>query len=503
MRIPLLTILWCLPLAAVVVVFAIPQRHRGAIRAVALASSVAALAISLGLFFSYDRALAGLQLVERAPWIPVLGVSYYVGVNGINVILLLLTGVIITAGVLASWDVTHRQKEFFILLLLLTTGVFGVFMAWNLFLFFLFYEVAVLPMYLLIGIWGTGRKEYAAMKLTLYLMGSSALILAGILGLYFGSGLSTFDLDRLATAAFTPAFQRVFFPILFVGFGILAALWPLHTWSPDGHSSAPTAVSMLHAGVLMKLGAYGCLVVPMTLLPEGARVWLPAVALLSVVNIVYGSLGATAQRDLKYIVAYSSVSHMGIVLLGLASMNETAISGAVLQMFSHGIMTGLFFGLVGMVYGRTHTRMMDEQGGLAARMPALAAFFVLTGLTSLGLPGLSGFPAELAVFIGAFRAYPAATIVSTTGIVITAFYVLRLLQRMFFGAWSLPRHGGVTAISTGTAAGSVSWRDANRVELAALGLLALFILAVGVYPLPFLRVIGTAVAPVAAKLGGM
>jgi NADH-quinone oxidoreductase subunit M len=341
------------------------------------------------------------------------------------------------------------------------------------------------------------------MKLTLYLMGSSALILAGILGLYFGSGLSTFDLDRLATAAFTPAFQRVFFPILFVGFGILAALWPLHTWSPDGHSSAPTAVSMLHAGVLMKLGAYGCLVVPMTLLPEGARVWLPAVALLSVVNIVYGSLGATAQRDLKYIVAYSSVSHMGIVLLGLASMNETAISGAVLQMFSHGIMTGLFFGLVGMVYGRTHTRMMDEQGGLAARMPALAAFFVLTGLTSLGLPGLSGFPAELAVFIGAVRAYPAATIVSTTGIVITAFYVLRLLQRMFFGAWSLPRHGGVTAISTGTAAGSVSWRDANRVELAALGLLALFILAVGVYPLPFLRVIGTAVAPVAAKLGGM
>ena len=200
--------------------------------------------------------------------------------NGINVILLLLTGIIITAGVLASWDVEHRQKEFFILLLTLTTGVFGVFMSWNLFLFFLFYEVAVLPMYLLIGIWGTGRKEYAAMKLTLYLMAGSALILAGILGLYFASGQHTFDLDVLATAVFDPTFQKVFFPILFIGFGILAALWPLHTWSPDGHASAPTAVSMLHAGVLMKLGAYGCLLVPMTLLPDGARFWLPMVALL-------------------------------------------------------------------------------------------------------------------------------------------------------------------------------------------------------------------------------
>jgi NADH-quinone oxidoreductase subunit M len=489
MRLPILTIIYCLPLAAVLLMFAIPARRELALKTVALVASVAALGLTVWLFFAYDRGAGGLQLVERAPWLGILGINYFVAVNGINVMLLLLTGIIVTAGVLASWNVTHRPKEFFILLLTLATGVFGVFMAYNLFLFFLFYELAVLPMYLLIGIWGTGRKEYAAMKLTLYLMAGSALILAGILGLYFASGQGSFDFDVLEKARFDPGFQRVFFPILFVGFGILAALWPLHTWSPDGHSSAPTAVSMLHAGVLMKLGAYGCLFVPMTLLPDGARYWLPVVALLSIVNIVYGSLGAVAQKDLKYIVAYSSVSHMGIVMLGLSAMNETAIDGAVLQMFSHGIMTGLFFALVGMIYGRTHTRMVDEQGGLAARMPALAVFFVLTGLTSLGLPGLSGFPAELSVFLGAYRAYPVVTVVCVTGIVFTAFYVLRVVQKLFFGGVVLAR--------------PASFGDANRVELTALALLAFFILAVGLYPLPFTNIIGSAVAPIASKLQGM
>ncbi len=315
------------------------------------------------------------------PWIPGLGITYFVGANGINVLLLLLTGVIITAGVLASWGVEHRQKEFFILLLTLTTGVFGVFMSWNLFLFFLFYEVAVLPMYLLIGIWGTGKKEYAAMKLTLYLMaGQRAHPGRDPRAVLRRRARGAFDLDVLAKTAFDPLFQRIFFPILFVGFGILAALWPLHTWSPDGHASAPTAVSMLHAGVLMKLGAYGCLLVPMTLLPDGARFWLPLVALLSVVNIVYGSLGAAAQNDLKYIVAYSSVSHMGIVMLGLASANETAINGAVLQMFSHGVMTGLFFALVGHdLRPDPHAAWSTSRAGLPPACPSSPAFFVLTG----------------------------------------------------------------------------------------------------------------------------
>jgi NADH-quinone oxidoreductase subunit M len=486
---PLLSTIYLLPLLALIVILLIPERRQAAIKIVSLSSATAALVLALVLFFAYDRGRGGLQFMERMAWLPAMGITYFLAVNGINVTLVLLTGIIITAGVLASWGVTERTKEFFVLLLLLTTGVFGVFMAYNLFLFFLFYELAVLPMYLLIGIWGTGRKEYAAMKLTLYLMAGSALILAGILGLYFSSGLRSFDFDVLQNAAFDPAVQKILFPILFLGFAILAALWPFHTWSPDGHASAPTAVSMLHAGVLMKLGAYGCLFVPMSLLPQGARFWLPAVAIFSIVNIVYGSLGAVAQKDLKYIVAYSSVSHMGIVLLGLASMNTIALGGAVLQMFSHGVMTGLFFALVGMIYGRTHTRHIEEQAGLARSMPVLATFFVLTGLTSLGLPGLSGFPAELSVFIGAYRAYPIVTVVCITGIVITAFYVLRVVQRLFFGEF---RMAHVVPLS-----------DANRVEIAALTLLMVFIVAVGVYPFPIMRLIESAVAPISRTLGGM
>jgi NADH-quinone oxidoreductase subunit M len=486
---PLLTTIYALPLLAVLILFFIPEKRQKAIKIVSLCSTAAAFGLSLFLFFAYDHGKGGLQFVERFPWLADLGVNYFLGVNGINVTLVLLTGIIITAGVLASWDVTYRAKEFFILLLTLTTGVFGVFMTYNLFLFFLFYELAVLPMYLLIGIWGTGRKEYAAMKLTLYLMAGSALIITGILGLYFASGLHSFDYDILEKVVFEPAVQKIFFPILFLGFAVLAALWPFHTWSPDGHASAPTAVSMLHAGVLMKLGAYGCLIVPISLLPQGARFWLPAVALFSVVNIVYGSLSAVAQKDLKYIVAYSSVSHMGIVLFGLASMNEIALGGAVLQMFSHGVMTGLFFALVGMIYGRSHTRLVDEQEGLAGRMPVLAAFFVMTGLTSLGLPGLSGFPAELSVFLGAFRAYPIMTVICVTGIVFTAFYVLRVVQKLFFGKFRLAHEVPLT--------------DANRVEFTALAILMVFIFAVGLYPFPIMRVIGSAVAPIAAKLGGM
>ncbi len=383
MSFPLLSTIFGLPLLAALILFFIPADRQRAIKLVSLGAASAAFGLALVLFAAYDRGRGGLQFVERLPWLSLLGINYFLGVNGINIALVLLTGLIITAGVLASWELTHRVKEFFILLLTLTAGVFGVFLAYNLFLFFLFYELAVLPMYLLIGIWGTGRKEYAAMKLTLYLMAGSALILAGILGLYF----------------------------------------------------------------------------------------------------------AVAQKDLKYIVAYSSVSHMGIVLLGLASMNEIAINGAVLQMFSHGAMTGLFFALVGMIYGRSHTRMVDEQGGLARKMPVLAVFFALAGLTSLGLPGLSGFPAELAVFLGAFRAYPLPTLVSVTGLAITAFYVLRVVQRLFFGSLHLKREAALT--------------DANRVELTALTILAIFVVAVGLYPLPIMRLIGSGVAPIAARLGGM
>lgn len=488
-RIPILTIIYMLPLISVVLLLFIPGKNHRAIRWVSLIPSAISFILSILLFFAYDHKAGGLQFVERASWIPSIGVNYFMGVNGMNVMLVLLTGVIITAGVLASWGVTNRPKEFFMLLLTLTTGVFGVFMTYNLFLFFFFYEIAVLPMYILIGAWGTGDREYSAMKLTLYLLVGSALILAGILGIYFVTGLNTFDFDILEKFVFPRQFQIIFFPILFVGFGILAALWPFHTWSPDGHASAPTAVSMLHAGVLMKLGAYGCLVIPVWLFPEGSAFWLPVVAVLTLVNIVYGSLGAVAQRDLKYIVAYSSVSHMGIVLLGIAAARNTlALSGSVLQMVSHGIMTGLFFGLVGMVYGRTHTRIITQMRGLAKNMPKLAVFFILTGLCSLGLPALSGFVAELAVFLGAFRVYPVITMISVISIVVTAFYVLRVVQIVFFGP-PMEEYKDL--------------KDANPMEFAALFILMFFIVAIGVYPFTVMKVIESAVAPIALKLSGM
>ena len=487
-QIPILTIIYMMPLIAVIAMFFIPGTNHKAVKIVSLVFSAISFILSIMLFFAYDFEKGGMQFVERHEWAASLGINYFMGVNGINVVLVLLTGIIITAGILASWEVNNRPKEFFILLLTLTTGVFGVFMTYNLFLFFLFYEIAVLPMYLLIGIWGTGPKEYSAMKLTLMLMVGSALILAGILGLYFASGINTFDFDLLEKVAFDRTFQIIFFPILFVGFGILAALWPFHTWSPDGHASAPTAVSMLHAGVLMKLGAYGCLVVAVWLLPEGAKFWFPTIAILTLVNIVYGSLGAVAQRDLKFIVAYSSVSHMGIVLLGIAAGNSIAFSGAVLQMFSHGVMTGLFFGLVGMTYGRTHTRIITEMRGLAKNMPVLAVFFVLTGLCSLGLPGLAGFVAEITVFIGAYKAFPLLAIIAITGIVFTAFYVLRVVQIVFYGPKD-PQFDNL--------------KDANKIEITALALLMFFIVAVGVYPFYMMKVIHSSVLPIALKLGGM
>lgn len=487
-RIPILTIIYMMPFLAVIAMFIIPGSNQKAVKITSLVFAVISLVLSILLFLAYDYTKGGFQFIEYHVWAASLGINYFMAVNGINVTLVLLTGIIITAGVLASWDVSYRPKEFFILLLTLTTGVFGVFMTYNLFLFFLFYEIAVLPMYLLIGIWGTGPKEYSAMKLTLYLMAGSALIIAGILGLFFGSGLHTFDFDKLLTITYDRTFQIIFFPILFVGFGILAALWPFHTWSPDGHASAPTAVSMLHAGVLMKLGAYGCLVIAVWLLPDGAKFWFPVIAILTLVNIIYGSLGAVAQRDLKYIVAYSSVSHMGIVLLGIAAGNSTAFSGAVLQMFSHGIMTGLFFGLVGMTYGRTHTRIITEMRGLAKNTPALAAFFALTALCSLGLPGTSGFVAEITVFLGAFKAFPVQAIIAIIGIVVTAFYILRVVQIVFFGPQD-PKFADL--------------KDANRVEFTALALLMFFILLVGFCPFYIMKVIHSSVLPIAVRLGGM
>ena len=304
---------------------------------------------------------------------------------------------------LVSWNIDRRTREYFALLFILVSGVFGVFAAMDLFFLFFFYEVAVLPMYLLIAIWGSTRRGYAAMKLVMYLLAGSILIWVGLLALYHAMGASSFDFVDMQQAGFDPVLARVVFPIFFVGFGVLAGLWPFHTWSPDGHVAAPTAVSMLHAGVLMKLGAYGIIRMGVQLLPSGAQDWLWFFLIIAVINVLYGAFSAMAQRDLKFVIGYSSVSHMGYVLMGIGSLTVIGLDGAVLQMFSHGIMTALLFAMVGVIYDRAHTREISEFGGLARVMPRFSILFIIAGLTSLGLPGLSGFAAEFLYSSGRSR----------------------------------------------------------------------------------------------------
>jgi len=487
----LLSDIMSIPLAGALIIMALPERHERFVKWVALVSAFGALVLCLVLTSRFNPApeAARFQFAEQFSWIPTLGISWSLAVDGISLAMVLLTGVVIFTGVLASWKVTSRPKEFFALLLVLVTGVFGVFMARDLFLFFLFYELAVLPMYLLIGIWGTGRKEYSAMKLTLYLLLGSAFMLAGLLAMYFaaGGGNPTFDMNILASFPYETGFQRFFFPFLFIGFGILAGFWPLHTWSPDGHASAPTAVSMLHAGVLMKLGAYGIIRIAVEMLPEGAHAWLPIFGAFTVVNITYGAMVAMAQTDLKYVIAYSSVSHMGVVILGIATLNDAGMNGAVLQMFSHGIMTALFFALVGFTYERTHTRQIAEYGGLGARMPVLATFFTIGGLASLGLPGLSGFVAEFMVFLGAWQFNRVLTVIAVAGLVITAAYVLRVLQKCFWGPLN-PKLAEMT--------------DADLVEKICLTILAFILAFVGLMPGPLVTIINSGVARVLERAGG-
>ncbi len=397
------------------------------------------------LYWFYQERNAGntdaMLFVSTTMWYESFNIQLKFGIDGISMSMIVLTSIVTFAGVFVSWQVEYLTKEFFISLILLASGVFGFFISLDLFTMFLFYEVAVIPMYLLIGIWGSGPKEYSAMKLTLMLMGGSALLLVGLLGIYFNSapdgGRLTFDLTEIAKVHIPVAAQIFFFPFTFIGFGILGALFPFHTWSPDGHASAPTAVSMLHAGVLMKLGGYGAFRVAMYLLPEGAHALAWIFIILTTISVIYGAFGAIWQKDLKYINAYSSVSHCGLVLFALLMMNETATTGAILQMISHGLMTALFFALIGMIYGRTHTRMIDEMGGLMKVIPFLSVVYVIAGLASLGLPGLSGFVAEMTIFVGSFQNadtfHRIATIVACSSIVVTAVYILRVVGILLLG----------------------------------------------------------------------
>ena len=471
-------------------------RQTRIVAAIGMGIQLVMAAVLIFLYLSERRGgnLDEMLFIRDVMWFKSLNIRYAVGVDGISVAMIGLTSIVVVAGIFASWEVEFLTKEFFISLILLATGVFGFFISLDLFTMFLFYEVAVIPMYLLIGIWGSGPKDYSAMKLTLMLMGGSALLLVGLLGIYFNSapdgGRLTFNILEISKVEIPMSAQRLFFPLTFIGFGVLGALFPFHTWSPDGHASAPTAVSMLHAGVLMKLGGYGAFRVAIFLMPDAARELSWIFIILTSISVVYGAFGAIVQKDLKYINAYSSVSHCGLVLFAVLMMNKTAMNGAVIQMISHGLMTALFFALIGMLYGRTHTRMINEMGGLMKVIPFLSVAYVIAGLASLGLPGLSGFVAEMTIFVGAFQHtdtfHRIVTIFAVSSIVITAVYILRVVAALLLGPTTNEHYSHFT--------------DAKWFERVSVVTLIASVAAIGLAPFWLSSMIGVSLQPIIDKI---
>ncbi len=513
MNFPFLSVITLTPAVAGIIILLMPGERKTEIRMIALAAGAFATILSLFVYFGYDVAAGGYQFVEKIPWVPQFGIDYHFGVDGMSTPLILLTAIVMLTGVMISWGVDDRPREFFAFLFILATGVFGVFAALDLFALFFFYEIAVFPMYLLIAIWGWAKtREYAAMKLTIYLFLGSVFALIGAFAMYYTSGLGTFDMLALEKANFSVEFQRLWFPPVFFGFAILGGIFPFHNWSPDGHVAAPTAVSMFHAGVLMKLGAFAALRVGVMLLPAGATYHAPWIVLLTLVNVVYGSFIAMTQTDMKYMIGFSSVSHMGLVAMALTTLNRAGLVGAGMQMFSHGVMTALFFACTGMVYDRAHTRMMPELGGMAKKMPYIAVAFIIGGFTSMGMPGLSGFAAELPIFLGLWNAktsavvhdypswmqwltnlslqpwfFPAIATLSAISIVVTAAYVLRAVQKVFFGEIS-PEHDHHVG-------------DVTTLDKIAATILCSFMIIIGVYPSIMASLIDSGVTPILKLLG--
>ncbi len=473
-----------------------------AIRTVAVTGATVLVAMAIYLVHLFLQARGAGDTSEMilrtdVTWFAPFNIKLALGVDGISVVMILLSAFIVFAGVFASWKMNPLPKQFFLWFFLLSTGVFGFFISIDLFTMFMFYEVALIPMYLLIGVWGSGSKNYSAMKLTLMLMGGSAFLMLGLIGIYFHSaadGNLTMNVLEIAQNNAIPhEWQMWLFPLTFIGFGVLGAMFPFHTWSPDGHASAPTAVSMLHAGVLMKLGGYGCFRIAIYLMPFAANELAWIFLTLTGVSIVYGAFSACVQTDLKYINAYSSVSHCGMVLFAILMFNTTAMTGAVLQMLSHGLMTALFFALIGMIYGRTHTRDIRDMGGMMTIMPYLGVGYVVAGLASLGLPGLSGFAAEMTIFFGSFEHNDmfrrVLTIAATCSIVITAVYILRVVGKLLFGAVQNEHHRELT--------------DASWEERLSTATLMISVAVIGCFPNFFINIISDSFLPVVNALEAM
>jgi len=516
MEFPFLTVIVLSPIITAVVILLLPADRKENARMFALAATVLGLLLAAFVYIDYRSNLpeAGtlwadtLRYVEFHEWIPSIGLNYIVGVDGMSATLVLLTAVVGVGGVLISWGIEDRPREFFAFFMLLVAGVQGVFVAVDGFLLFFFYELAVLPMYVLIVIWGWEKtREYASMKLTLYLLIGSFISFIAFLVLYFKlpeQGLPlTFDLRVWAEANFAVPVQILWFMPLFIGFAVLAGVWPLHNWSPDGHVAAPTAVSMIHAGVLMKLGAYASMRIGIQSLPDGTVYWMPLIIIFTLINVLYGSLIAMRQRDMKYLIGYSSVSHMGLVTMGFAAMNLNGFTGAGIQMVSHGIMTALFFAVVGMVYDRAHTRDMTELGGMMKVLPWAMVAFVVGSLVSMGMPALSGFVAEFPIFLGVWNGgtmnlsetvfgmnpadyYPIIAILASLGIIITAAYVIRAIGRVFMGNYD-----------------GQKWHDMRPLialdKVALLGFVVILVV-IGLFPSVIAPIVESGVSPVVDRL---
>jgi len=442
-------------------------------RWIALATAAGGFAISLAAFFARTTDSAHFTTIIRVPWIPALGMNYHLAADGISLTMTLVTGLTAVCAILFSWKVEKRPNEFFFWLLLVVAGSYGVFLSADLFLLFVFYELVIVPKYFLIAIWGSTNKEYGAMKLTLYSFFGGALVFIGILAIYTTAG--SLDLTQLARFQFTPQLQAWAFPVLFLGFAVLAGIWPLHTWAPTGHVAAPTAGSMLLAGIVMKLGAYGALRVALNLFPLGFAIWSKWIAILAVIGIIYAAAVALRQNDLKFVIGYSSVSHMGFVLLGLAAANVLGVSGAVLQMFSHGVIGALLFALAGAVYYRTHTRDLNDLSrmGLSRALPFFAFAFVMASAASMGIPGFSGFVAEITILIGVWKTFPIAVWMTGIGMVLVAAFTLRALKKSFFGE---------DRVASVRRAAVVPNEAATVAEKLGASLLIFATIAVGLYP---------------------